>query len=336
MFAEIEHQRDGLDLIKINNEETKIVFTNYGARIVSWKYDDNNIVLGNVVEADEFYRENPFKFGATVGRYGGRIENGQFQLNDTTYQLEQNDGAHHLHGGTNGLDTRFFDYDIQEEANRVKIVFTTQLRSEEDGYPGDMDIQVIHTYDMEHRWSVEYKATSTERTLFNPINHVYFNLNRDNNVIDNHYLVSDKLNMYPLNKERLVQSTQPIDLTKEFHTSRIQLDDIFNCGGANICDQINQFGGLDHPFAPEEGRMTVENNNFSLEVETDTPNIVIYTLNDSKDWHSSFNIYKPHSGFTLETQCLPNDINIFGEEAKSILEAEQPFYSKTSYRITKK
>ena len=82
--------------------------------------------------------------------------------------------------------------------------------------------------------------------------------------------------------------------------------------------------------------MTVENNNFSLEVETDMPNIVIYTLNDSKDWHSSFNIYKPHSGFTLETQCLPNDINIFGEEAKSILEAEQPFYSKTSYRITKK
>ena len=43
---------------------------NYGARIVSWKYHDNNIVLGNVVEADEFYFEEPFNFGATIGRYG--------------------------------------------------------------------------------------------------------------------------------------------------------------------------------------------------------------------------------------------------------------------------
>jgi galactose mutarotase-like enzyme len=38
MNVEIEHQRYGVDLIKIDNEETKIVFTNYGARIVSWKY----------------------------------------------------------------------------------------------------------------------------------------------------------------------------------------------------------------------------------------------------------------------------------------------------------
>ena len=59
MIVEVEHQRHDVDLIKIDNDETKIVFTNYGARIVSWKYHDNNIILGNVVEADEFYFENP-------------------------------------------------------------------------------------------------------------------------------------------------------------------------------------------------------------------------------------------------------------------------------------
>ncbi|MEI5740332.1 galactose mutarotase, partial [Staphylococcus aureus] len=52
MIVEVEHQRQGVDLIKIDNDETKIIFTNYGARVVSWKYHDNNIVLGNVVEAD--------------------------------------------------------------------------------------------------------------------------------------------------------------------------------------------------------------------------------------------------------------------------------------------
>ena len=54
MNVEIEHQRYGVDLIKIDNEETKIVFTNYGARIVSWKYHDNNIVLGMLLKRMNF------------------------------------------------------------------------------------------------------------------------------------------------------------------------------------------------------------------------------------------------------------------------------------------
>ena len=89
MIVEVEHQRQGVDLIKIDNDETKIIFTNYGARVVSWKYHDNNIVLGNVVEADEFYHSNPFKFGASIGRYSGRIDNAKFKLKGKEYQLEK-------------------------------------------------------------------------------------------------------------------------------------------------------------------------------------------------------------------------------------------------------
>ncbi len=89
MIVEVEHQRQGVDLIKIDNDETKIIFTNYGARVVSWKYHDNNIVLGNVVEADEFYHSNPFKFGASIGRYSGRIDNARFKLKGKEYQLEK-------------------------------------------------------------------------------------------------------------------------------------------------------------------------------------------------------------------------------------------------------
>ena len=82
MIVEVENQNHGIDLIKIDNDDTYIVFTNYGARIVCWKYHDNNIVLGNKVEADEFYPENPYKFGATISRDAGRIENASFNLNN--------------------------------------------------------------------------------------------------------------------------------------------------------------------------------------------------------------------------------------------------------------
>ncbi|RZI02280.1 galactose mutarotase, partial [Staphylococcus condimenti] len=193
MFTRVEHQRNGLDLIKIDNDEAKIVFTNYGARIVSWKYEDNNIVLGNVVEADEFYRENPFYFGASVGRYGGRIADGKFELEDQTYQLEQNDPPNHLHGGSNGIDHHFFDYEIKDEnGSYIQIIFTTTIKEADDHYPGDIKLKIIHTYDIDNRWSIEYYAESDQTTLFNPTNHVYFNLNRDNKEVDNHYFTSDK------------------------------------------------------------------------------------------------------------------------------------------------
>ena len=146
MISKVEHQRHGLDLIKIDNDDTKIVFTNYGARIVSWKYHDNNIVLGNVVEADEFYFEEPFNFGATIGRYAGRIENASFKLDDDTFQLESNNGQHHLHGGSHGLNRRIFDYEIVDDIGQVKIIFTTTIKEKENNYPGDMMVKVCLLY----------------------------------------------------------------------------------------------------------------------------------------------------------------------------------------------
>ena len=46
----------------------------------------------------------------------------------------------------------------------------------------------------------------------------------------------------------------------------------------------------------------IENDEFQLDVTSSMPNVVIYTFNDTKDWDSDFNIYKPHSGISLETQ----------------------------------
>ena len=296
MISKVEHQRHGLDLIKIDNDDTKIVFTNYGARIVSWKYHDNNIVLGNVVEADEFYFEEPFNFGATIGRYAGRIENASFKLDDDTFQLESNDGQHHLHGGSHGLNRRIFDYEIVDDIGQVKIIFTTTIKEEEDNYPGDMMVKVIHTYDANHRWSVQYEAKSTKKTVFNPSNHVYFNLNRDNNVVYNHCINSSALKMYMLNNKHIV----------------------------------------DHPFEFGGNGLTIDNSEFELNIKTDMPHFVMFTFNDPQVWNNDFNIYKAHSGFSIETQYMPNDINMYGAKAQSILEADTLFTSKTSFQIHEK
>lgn len=88
---------------------------NYGVRVVFWKYYDNNIVFGNVVEVDEFYYSNFFKFGVFIGRYSGRIDNVKFKMKGKEYQLEKNNGEYYLYGGCYGLDNKLFDYEIRNE-----------------------------------------------------------------------------------------------------------------------------------------------------------------------------------------------------------------------------
>lgn len=129
----------------------------------------------------------------------------------------------------------------------------------EDGYPGDMTIKVIHTYDVEHRWTVEYEAKTNQDTLFNPTNHVYFNLNRDNNVIDNHKIKSEQLNMYPIDRNNLIENTSSIDLLAIFKTNSISFSDIFNSDNELLKEQIGSRNGLDHP-------LMLEINNFSLKM----------------------------------------------------------------------
>lgn len=83
-------------------------------------------------------------------------------------------------------------------------------------------------------------------------------------------------------------------------------------------------------------QLAIDNKEFELLIETDMPNMVIFTFNEPQNWDSDFNIYKSHSGFTVETQHIPNDINMYGEKAQSILNPHTPYFSKTSYQINEK
>lgn len=328
----IEHQANGIDLIKIHHKTMSIVFTNYGARIVSWKIDYNNIVLGNEVEADEFYPNHPYYFGATIGRYAGRIDKGTFTLNHQTYQVETNAEGHHLHGGSKGLSSRLFDYSIHQHEHDVKVIFTTQVLSSEDDFPGNIDVRIVFTYDVTNTWTIEYYANSTEDTLFNPTNHAYFNLNPDNRTIDNHVLISDKMHLFPLNDARLPQN-KPIDLIKTMGVNRIPIQTIFQSQDPRLHPQIERFKGLDHPMEVGNGKLTLSNDKVMLHVITDRPQIVVYTFNSPEKRAHANQLFKSHSGIALETQSMPNDIHMFGHKAHSILRANTPFYSKTSYQV---
>ena len=80
MIVEVEHQRQGVDLIKIDNDETKIIFRIMEQSSVLEISMIIILFLEMLLKRMSFIIVITFKFGASMGRYSGRIDNAKFRL----------------------------------------------------------------------------------------------------------------------------------------------------------------------------------------------------------------------------------------------------------------
>ena len=156
----------------------------YGATITELLMPDKNGKTENVILAmdslDDYVTHRPY-YGATIGRVAGRITKGAFDLDGTAHQVVVNEGGNQLHGGPTGLDTLVWDAEVQASADEASIHFTTIDADGANGYPGTLSVTVSYTLTSDSEWKVTYRATTDQATLFNPTNHVYFNLSGDIN-----------------------------------------------------------------------------------------------------------------------------------------------------------
>lgn len=95
-----------------NKNNMEVCVTNFGGRIVSVMVPDKNgkmqyVVLG--FDSIQDYITKPSDFGASIGRYANRINQGRFTLDGVEYQLPRNNYGHCLHGGPQGFQYRVFD-----------------------------------------------------------------------------------------------------------------------------------------------------------------------------------------------------------------------------------
>ena len=120
----IKHKRENKQKYRIsNNAGLTVCFSNYGARITLVKYKGKEIARNGYIS----------------GRCANRIAGGSFVLNGQTYQLDQNEGVNHLHGGSQGFSKKFWKV---QEYNDDSITFYLHSLDGEMGYPGNLDIKV--------------------------------------------------------------------------------------------------------------------------------------------------------------------------------------------------
>lgn len=318
-----------------NKNGMEVQITNYGGTVTSISTPDRNGNFDNVVlgfDSLKKYTAGVPYFGAIIGRYGNRIEDGTFSIDGTQYQLATNDGDNHLHGGEQGFDKVLWDAVAQDDGS-LKLSYLS--KDGEEGYPGNLDVTVVYTLTNENELKIEYEATTDKATPVNLTNHSYFNLSGhpDSTILD-HQLKINANQYTPVNDELIptgelasVEGT-PFDFT-EFHRIGARIDQVE--GGYDHNWVLNQGAGdsLFHAatlYDPGSGRQ--------MKVFTEEPGLQFYSGNflDGSLKGPDGTPFVKHAALCLETQHFPNSPNE-PEFPSTILRPGETYQTTTIYKF---
>jgi aldose 1-epimerase len=177
-----------------NNNGISMTVSSYGARLIELLVPDRSGTQDNVVlgfDAVSSYKQHPNLYlGATIGRVAGRIKDGRFLSPRMDFQVDRNEGKHHLHGGSH----RSFDRvewaasDVQSSLG-AGVRFNYSSPHLEEGYPGNLHAQADYIVSEENEvWTV-FRATTDRPTPVNMTNHSYWNLASGNGAVVDHQLM---------------------------------------------------------------------------------------------------------------------------------------------------
>jgi len=304
----------------VNGQGLKAKITNYGAKLVSLEAPDRNGQLADVIlgyETLDQYLKGDQYFGSTVGRYANRIAKGKFTLEGKEYQLALNNGVNHLHGGPKGYQSVIWKSEVIDQNGYPALKFTYRSPNGEEGYPGNLDIEVIYTWTNDNSLNIEYKATTDQTTIVNLTHHSLFNLKgAGNGNILGHILTLNSLAFTPVDSTLIPNGEiRPVEGTPMDFTTPHAIGERIS----NSYEQLVKGKGYDHNwvilkkgeglnlaatlYEPESGRV--------MKVLTTEPGIQFYSGNflDGSQVGKGNLPYNLRFGLALETQHYPDSPN---------------------------
>ncbi len=324
----------------INSKGTEVKISTYGGVVTSWVAPDKNgkkssIVLG--FDSLGGYLAKPPYFGALIGRYGNRIAKGTFKLDSATYKLATNNGQNHLHGGNKGFDKVVWEAAVKNDSTPV-LKLSYLSKDGEEGYPGNLKVDVTYTLTDDDELKIEYNATTDKPTVLNLTNHSYFNLTGDiNNTILDHELeiAADNYTpvdttLIPIGKIVTVKGT-PFDFTKATKIG-LRIDSVPG-GGYDHNFVLNKKGNAMEKVAT----LTETTSGRTLEVSTMEPGLQFYTGNflDGTIKTSNGTPIKVHTALCMETQHFPDSPNQPSFPTTTLLPGQQ-YHTETVYKLSVK
>ncbi len=321
-----------------NNNGIRVKISNYGATITSIvvpgkERGPEDIVCGFNTFENYFskeYQDNAPYFGGTIGRYCSQIKDSKFSLNGIEFQLAQNCGTNNLHGGTVGFDKKIWEVKpFKQNTSQLEM----KLRSGhlEEGFPGNVYINVTFSLDDENQLLIDYKALTDHNTPFSMTNHTYFNLSGFTETVEGHTIQinSDRKQIWDSSGAATGENISITSLPDDLRNPKM-LGEVHEALGDGF---EHYYIFKDKGFALEKvAEIKDHKSGRSLEVSTTEPGMLFYTgkytSNDLR--RESGQQYGKYRGFCCETHRYPNGPNL-PDSPKSILKKGESFDSTTIF-----
>lgn len=334
---------DGKEVIAIeliNNKGTYVKLLNYGTIINKFIVTNKlgkpqDIVLGfdNVEDyiSDAYLANYPY-LGAIVGRYANRIKDGKFVIDGAIYQVPQNAGKDCLHGGLQGFDKKVWDIMAIASSPVPSVTFQYFSFDGEEGFPGDLAVQLKFTLTDNDELILDYQADTDEATPINLTHHSYFNLSSEEDDIKTH--------IHQMNASNWLEQDGNYVVTGKLIPVEGTHHDFRN--GKVISAGWDEERGYDQTYILDKtyGDLTLASktshpdSGLSLSVYTTEPVAHLYTAkyNNVKNGKGGKH-YGEFSGFCVETQHAPNSVNI-PSLPTTILQPDEVYHQTTIYKVS--
>lgn len=337
LFGEIAGEK--VYRFTLSNENGMLVkILNYGGIVTHLFVTDKTGQLKDVVlgyDNLEGYLDKTPYFGAIVGRYGNRIANGKFELNGRHFTLPLNAGTTTLHGGIKGFDKVIWQAEEFISDEGTGIVLKYRSPDGEEGFPGNLDVEVTYTLTLTNELKISYRAKTDKPTIINLTHHSYFNLKGEGNGnILGHEMQIFAKRFLPVGDALIpTGSLSPvINSAMDFTTPHTI--------GSRILDVD---GGYDHTWVLDAydgkniflaAKVIDHKSGRVMEVYTDQPGVQFYTGNflDGEITGKQGKPYEKHNGFCLETQHFPDSPNQ-ANFPSVVLRPDENYETETIYKF---
>ena len=314
--TEVDGKKTDLYILR-NKNNMEVCITNFGGRIVSVMVPDKDGQMRDVVlgfDSIQDYISKPSDFGASIGRYANRINQGKFTLDGVEYQLPRNNYGHCLHGGPQGFQYRVYD---AVQLNPQELQLTYVAKDGEEGFPGNITCKVLMKLTDDNAIDIQYEAETDKPTIVNMTNHSYFNLDGDAGSNAEHLLTIDADYYTPVDSTFMTTGEiVPVeDTPMDFRTpmpvgERINDFDFVQLKNGNGYDHnwvLNAKGDINRRAASLKSQKT----GIVLDVYTNEPGVQVYAgdfLDGSLTGKKGIT-YNQRASVCLETQKYPDTPN---------------------------
>lgn len=225
-----------------------------------------------------------------------------------------------------GFQYRFWNIDSVSEGENPQAVLSYHSEHLEEGYPGNLKVQVTYQLTEDNQVKITYRAETDRDTIVNLTNHAYFNLNGSGSVSD-HFMQVNASKILELDERNLPTGnlTKLKNHPKDHRESKLlgnrELDDVYVLDTMENETQVQLFSPL---------------SGIKLKLKSNQPVVVIYSPESLPDkWQYLAQIDEKFPAVALEAQNYPDAPN-FRNFPSSLLKKGEVYENEIVYSFSVK